>query len=243
MKLTLIASGVGLFGLGALVGWAFTADRAEVKMRSNVEDLEELKERLRSKSIRIGELEAELDVVRNPEEIESGGKIEEVSYDDIPQESPEETRENLQKLINTYTSNPDDVDTFVDRARQVVAEGANDVPPFVISRAKYSWDEEEGDEYAKITITYYPTHRVLLDDDQDPVDNVDALVGWRNLNRFGDESEDPDVVFIRNRRLETDFEVVREEGELPTHVKYGMPRSEFEANKNAGRIRFREEDM
>ncbi len=93
-------------------------------------------------------------------------------------------------------------------------------------------------------MTYFPAHRTLLDDGQEPIEDVNAYVGWKNLNRFGDESGDSDVVFIRNRALLTDFEVVREEdSDLPLHVKYGMTLPEFEVNKASGILKLRPEDQ
>jgi predicted RNase H-like HicB family nuclease len=156
-------------------------------------------------------------------------------------ETPEETRSNLQSLIDQYTADEDDVDRFIRHASEEQKQ-SND-PPFVISKEKYAWDEEEGDDYDKVTVTYFPNARMVLDDDEDPMEDVARTLGWKNLQRFGDESGDPDVVFIRNRTMMTDFEVVRdEENELPLHVKYGMPREEFETNKAAGLIKFRPED-
>lgn len=245
MSLKFIASGAGFFGLGALVGWAITADKAERKLKNNVQEFEIMTQQLRKKTHRITELEVELDELKDQESglLAVGGEIEDVAFEEIPEETIEETRGSLQKLIDQYTSNQDDVDLFTERAGAVM-DGFEDTPPFVIGRDKYAWDEEEGDEYSKITLTYFPNHRILLDDDQDPIDDVETMVGWRSLNQFGGESGDPDVVFVRNRRLETDFEIVREtDAEIPLHVKYGMPRSEFETTKAAGLLRLRAEDV
>ena len=254
MKFKLIASGVGLFGYGALLAWAITADRADGKVKELLNDIEDLRKIIRDKNERIVEVEATLTNWSNWHNDGIGPKKEEPEEDEDedyedededvidPTEPVEETRENLQNIIDRYTNNPDDRDTFIERAQTVME--VDHTPPFVISREIYSWDPEEGDDYTKITITYYPGNRVLLDDDQDPVEDVENTVGWKNLNRFGDESADPDVVFIRNRAMLTDFEVVREEdSELPLHVKYGMPRSEFETSKAAGLIKFREGDV
>jgi hypothetical protein len=52
------------------------------------------------------------------------------------------------------------------------------------------------------------------------------------------------VVYIRNWRMETDFEVRREtETAPPAHVRYGMDKETYNANKVAGTIRFRDGDM
>lgn len=171
---------------------------------------------------------------------ETGGEEEEEGI--IPEgETPEETRSNLQSLIDQYTANPDDRDTFVNLAHQEVVQ--TNTPPFVIPKDKFAWDEEEGDEYDKVTVTYYPHARVVLDEEDEVMEDIAHVLGWRNLSRFGDESGDADVVFIRNRQMRTDFEVVKdEESPLPLHVKYGMGKDEFEVNKAAGTLRLRDED-
>jgi hypothetical protein len=52
------------------------------------------------------------------------------------------------------------------------------------------------------------------------------------------------VVFIRNEAMLVDYEVIREtENRPPLHVLYGMEQDEFNANKAAGRLRLRDEDM
>lgn len=160
---------------------------------------------------------------------------------DTPDEPEEVTRSRLQSLIDTYTADPDTVEQFIDRA--AIEEKPSNTPPYVIPREKFAWDEEEGDQYDKVTAIYYPHHRVAVDEEQEIIDDVANTLGWKNLARFGDDSGDQDVVFIRNRRLMTDFEVVREEEEdIPLHIKYGMSKTEYETNKAAGVIRFRPED-
>jgi len=271
MKPKYVASGAGLFAFGVLVGWAVTADRAEAKLREAEEDYKKV---LRKKDKKIEKVSAQYQVLYDDlptkdeaiqeiygdiqgttaSETANRGLLDiqivedpETSDDEssVPEgETEEETRTNLQNLIHHYTETPKDVDTFVHRGVQIIEMELDNTPPFVISREKYAWDEEEGDEYSKITITYFPGSRILLDDDQDPIEDVESTVGWRNLNQFGGDSGDPDVVFIRNRRLLVDFEVVREEeSELPLHIKYGMPKAEFETNKAAGLIKFRTEDV
>lgn len=154
----------------------------------------------------------------------------------------EKARENLKGLIDKYTTEPDKVETFFHSQGRTLPY--DNTPPFVISKEKYAWDEEEGDDYDKITLTYYPSHRILLDDGEELVEDIEMTIGWRSLANFGGESGSADVVFVRNRRMLTDFEVVKDdESPLPLHIKYGMGRDEFEVNKAAGTLRLRDEDL
>lgn len=252
-KKLMIAAAVGCAGFGALVSWAITADHYTRKLRDKEEYIVFLRNRPIGKLLSVT-LDEEgvradgflFDSSENPPEDETSDDNVTDDEDDEgvipPGESPATTRENLQRIIDKYTADPEDAERLADIGSRMDGDEA---PPFVISRDKYSWDEDEGDEYEKITITYFPQFRVMLDDDNElmPSDEVASVIGWRNLAQFGGESGDPDVVFVRNRRIRTDFEVVRdEESELPLHIKYGMGRQEFEVQKAAGILRLREED-
>jgi hypothetical protein len=63
--------------------------------------------------------------------------------------------------------------------------------------------------YAKIVLTFYTKDDVLSDEDDKPVLNGDKLIGPDGLLKFGEQSGDPDTVYIRNTKLRTDFEVVQ----------------------------------
>jgi len=261
MQTKIIATAMGAFGLGALIGWAVTADIYESRYkRLEVEFDEAIGEKTRHIWALQDRAEAawahkspsfhseDFDSPTNEVNVESSqmafDEIEEDNVDEskeVPEgETLEETRTNLQKIIDAYTSNPESQEEFTEIVTRSIEN--DKAPPFVISKATYTWDEE-GENYAKITLTYFPDDRVLLDDDEDPIIDVARYVGWRSLSQFGGESEDPNVVFVRNRRMMTDFEVVKEEDvQLPLHVKYGMEKEEFRVNRAAGLIKLRQED-
>lgn len=67
------------------------------------------------------------------------------------------------------------------------------------------------DDYETISLMYYED-QVLTDDDDKPVDEIEDIVGFDSLTRFG-EYED-DSVFVRNDRLKCDYEI------LMDHRKY-----------------------
>ena len=256
MKWKLISAGLIGGALGGLVGWAVTADAADRKRKSLEDDVHDMAQALTEKSVRIRQLERDLAEAQKPEvedlvEIDTSGEVEEVK--DKEELSPDEeeqvqvARANLQALIEPYVSGEDPIDEFVDKNARKMIKVNRGAPPEVISKELYAWDPDgPGDEYEKTTLTFYPKQRILLDEDQDLVDqpDVDAMVGWKNLNSFGGESGDPYVVFIRNHHLATDFEVVMEvDDDPPLHVQFGMPRQEFEMQKAAGTLVFREEDV
>lgn len=273
MNRKFIAACAASAGYGAVLSWAITADLAERRVRRIADDFLSMQEALREKTkenidlrYELGDAKEEIENLHSAvdqetgfaeevpeadsenspgetsEEINSGGLIEEVHVDI----SEDEMRERLREQIAQFTPMSEEAtESFIrDTQPQVVRTTKYD-PPRVISLEEYNnhGDDDEGEDYRKITLTYYPKQQVLLDEDKEPIDDVELYVGWRALNRFGDESGNPDVVYVRNRRMETDFEVEREtEEDLPLHVQFGMPHMEFESNRAAGKIKLREED-
>ena len=75
--------------------------------------------------------------------------------------------------------------------------------PYVISPDEFS----EFEDYEPITLTYY-ADGVLADDEDNIVEDVDAMVGFESLNHFG-EYED-DCVFVRNDRVKCDYEILKD---------------------------------
>lgn len=75
--------------------------------------------------------------------------------------------------------------------------------PYVIS--PYDFDEMDG--YKTVSLTYY-SDKILENEEHKIVTNIDRLIGTSSLNTFG-EYED-DSVFVRNERLRTDFEILKD---------------------------------
>jgi hypothetical protein len=78
--------------------------------------------------------------------------------------------------------------------------------PYVISYLEYN---ENAYEHEQNSITYYKKDDLLADERDHVLDNVEAIVGVENLHLFGHGSLDPNVVYIRNERMEVDFEVTQ----------------------------------
>mgnify|MGYP003589300780 FL=1 len=87
--------------------------------------------------------------------------------------------------------------------------------PYPISYEEFT-EEEQG--YDKDTITYYAGDDTLADTRDEIVDNVDRLVGADFKDYFGWRSYDDDVVYIRNKRLSLDFEILYDPGTYQEEV-------------------------
>lgn len=75
--------------------------------------------------------------------------------------------------------------------------------PYVISPSEFGENE-----YDTVSYTLY-ADGTLADDLDDPVIDVEDVVGRESLNHFGEYEEDS--VFVRNDRLKLDFEILLDE--------------------------------
>ena len=73
--------------------------------------------------------------------------------------------------------------------------------PYVISPDLYGEDET----FDRITLTYYEGDKILTDDDDVRIKDVDGAVGIYSLNTFGDYEKD--TVFVKNDREKTYYEI------------------------------------
>lgn len=91
--------------------------------------------------------------------------------------------------------------------------------PYVISESE--WENGlPGTE--KIEMTYYAGDQILVDGAEEVVPDEDPIIGLVNLKRFGHGSNDPDIVYIRNERLDIDFMVVRNHGTYGETIGLGQ---------------------
>lgn len=81
--------------------------------------------------------------------------------------------------------------------------------PYIIAKDTFE-NSEVG--YRQICLTYFTDDKILIDEQEDPVEDVEKVAGLANLQRFGLQSEDPNVVYIRNEPMSVDFEVIRTKG-------------------------------
>ena len=87
--------------------------------------------------------------------------------------------------------------------------------PYVITHDEYM---EAEPEYNQVILTYYIGDDVLTDDKDQPIDETDATVGDDNLLRFGHGSKDNKIVYVRNDRLDLDFEILQSHGSYVEEV-------------------------
>lgn len=72
--------------------------------------------------------------------------------------------------------------------------------------------------YKQLSLTYFEGDDVLVDDEDRPIEEVESTVGNDNLLKFGHGSKDNNVLYIRNDRMELDFEVIRTKSKYTVDV-------------------------
>ena len=79
--------------------------------------------------------------------------------------------------------------------------------PYTISPELFVNDKKNFD---KITLEYYEGNDILVEEMSDEPVNIDESIGRDSLRMFGEFERD--LVYVRNERLETDFEVFHHSG-------------------------------
>jgi hypothetical protein len=171
-------------------------------------------------------------------------KVLKNKYEQLAQEEIESVKEVFSRLRNTVKEEPDQevepesVDTADKYDEVLESEGytsysdvktekkgdatvIDDGGPYVIAPEEFG----ENDEYEAISLVYF-ADGVLADDQYEPVDDVDSIVGQDSLTHFG-EYED-DSVFVRNDELKADYEILLDtrrysdlEYHTPSHSEEG----------------------
>jgi hypothetical protein len=78
--------------------------------------------------------------------------------------------------------------------------------PYVITIDQFA---DENDHYDKSTIYYYEDDDVLADENEEVIIDVFKVIGDDALGSFGEGSRDPEIVYVRNDKLQIDYEVIR----------------------------------
>ena len=147
---------------------------------------------------------ADEEIASVKEVFERRHNIEVVSTDEIEADSVEENEKEDSEIKTEYKNLANNYNTITDEINNE-EKGGNDMvnEPYVIKP-----EEFDTVGYDVVSLTYY-ADKVLVDEDDNPIEDIDYLVGEDSLEHFG-EYED-DSVFVRNDDLKTDFEILLDE--------------------------------
>lgn len=177
------ATGFVMFVLGAAIGsivtWQYTRKKYEQIAQEEIDSVKEIFSRRESA--------ADVEITAPKPQTAKIGK---------PEEKPDITEYAARLERDGYT-NYSNVGAEQKKEEQETME----IKPYVISPEEFG----EFEDYERISLSYY-ADRVLADEDDEKVDDVDNVVGLESLTHFG-EFED-DSVFVRNDRLKCDYEIL-----------------------------------
>lgn len=119
--------------------------------------------------------------------------------DDPDDDTPEEAfaREDIvQNIFNTSQ----------EAMKQEIIESRTPHAPYVIAIEEYM---EGKDDFEQSVFTYYEGDNTVTDEQDSIMPDFEEVLGAKNLSLFGHESQDENVVYIRNEKLSMDFEILR----------------------------------
>lgn len=171
---------------GSLVTWKFVEKKYKQIAQEEIDSVKETYAKMRKDDLEAKQADLEAAKAKlhpaEPEKVET------------PEIQPEEVKKYEDVIVkHNYTSYSNNVD---EKGGDVMTDR-----PYIIS------PDEFGDypDYETISLTYY-NDKVLTDEYNEIVDDIDDLIGDDSLNHFG-EYED-DSVFVRNDALKVDYEIL-----------------------------------
>lgn len=224
LQLTLYLTGTGAagIGLGYLAGWYFTKTKYEEILQVRQKEFDQPDAEVASEKTYSTEekkpnlLDTAAEAYEKTEEkvhIPTKEELEQLSLD-IEHERQESRR--YDALSDVYSGNP--------TINTVVAEQADDSVEPAMYKDYISgpqlirfWEYTDGD-FKKVDLTYFEGDDVLMDEDERIIRDIDGTIGLESLKNFGYYNPDPKVVYVRNNRLEVDFEVMRDEGSFAEQI-------------------------
>lgn len=114
-----------------------------------------------------------------------------------------------QNVDDDTEDNSDIIDACKEQIKNLgyTAEQEDDFKNYPYVIPPYEFGEKDG--YQCITLTYY-SDKILTDDDDRIIHNVEEIVGLESLNHFGEY--EPDVVYVRNDIQKCDYEILADYG-------------------------------
>lgn len=100
--------------------------------------------------------------------------------------------------------------------------------PYIIHEMEF---QEAFPEYQQLQWTYYAGDNILCDERDEVVVRPELVVGEANLKKFGHGSSDENMVYIRNDRLEIEWEITRS---WKSHAEEVLGLDPDEAENSAG---------
>jgi hypothetical protein len=125
-----------------------------------------------------------------------GDKPQMVAYDKVP---------TTVKVVQGLKVDGEDSRTWAEEEN----ERADSIETYVISDDEFNAGEKD---YIQAQLTFYDRDKILVDSAEQKIEDVENHIGAKALLSFGGRSGDANVVYVRNNKLQLDFEVTRHSG-------------------------------
>ena len=206
--------------VGGVVGY-FVAER-NLKTKYNKiadDEIQEMKEHYRAAEMRL--LEVQEEIVSQPKPDldkimdDLGYKTTETGY--TMDERLEKIEEEEEAAVDDEGEPVEEHSEFHElpgwNYDQQVANRTAD-RPFIMHLEEYQQSECSH----QITITYFEGDDVLVDEADEVISKKDEVVGMDHLAKFGFGSGDPNVVYVRNPKLDIEYEILRHRGHYAKEI-------------------------
>jgi hypothetical protein len=127
------------------------------------------------------------------------------------------TQEDIEELQEREEAEQEEINAFVDLPpwnydKELASRNGD--KPFITHLEEYQQSECSH----QITITYFEGDDVLVDEADEVISKKDEVVGMENLTKFGYGSNDLNVVYVRNPKLDIEYEILRHQGHYAKEI-------------------------
>lgn len=141
------------------------------------------------------------EMTKNFEEMEAELRAEQCNFEttvfEVQDEEPDDSDEDFEGPYLMNKSNYESIaNRYTGTGRYIHDQ------PYIISPD----DVEDIDRLSQLVLF---ADGVLVNELGEVIDNVDELVGEKNLDHFGERDAGPDELFVRNDKLDMDFNIIR----------------------------------
>ncbi len=214
------------FGCGAVVGGVATYFVVDRQLRLKYADLAdteiaEMRERYEEKERDLIEFQEKVAKQPKPDLDRITQNLKEVAKSELISEgegySQPVTAEDVEELEEREAAEEEERNAFVDLPpwnydKELASRNGD--RPFIMHLEEYQQSECSH----QITITYFEGDDVLVDESDEVISKKDEVVGMDNLAKFGYGSNDPNVVYVRNPKLDIEYEILRHQGHYAKEI-------------------------
>ena len=138
---------------------------------------------------------------------EKKGKAEQLGKEKAAMADQILYRETVKHTAYSAISQEGDEEESMETER-VIAPIPDPLPePYIITPDQYVAEERD---FEKVTVTWYVRNKVLVSEDDELVE-IETSIGEEALEHFSEYM--PNLVYVRNEKLEIDYEVILDEDE------------------------------